>query len=311
MIATSHAAERFVAVADLGARLAVLRLSDASALRAMRASVGQHGQLSPVRAFMRDGALEVLDGFKRLHAARSLGLRELRACVVDVDLVEATLHMRELHLGCGLTAIEEAWIVRALHRDHHLTQGEIAARLRCHKSWVCRRLMLVEALHTSVQADVRLGLLAPRAAVHLAALPRGNQSLAAGTVIRRGLTVRQTELFVRELVAEPDAVHAVVARWSDGRPVAAPRRAATCRNVTETIARDITTIRGTAGRLHACLVTTPLAALEPSTRDVVRTSLGELASVLRALTATVASALSSSPLSIPVTSLSTTARASA
>jgi ParB-like chromosome segregation protein Spo0J len=66
-----------------------------------------------VRAFERGGTLEVLDGFKRLRAARVLGLRDLRALVVDVDVVAATVHMRELHVGRGLTAIEEAWIVRA------------------------------------------------------------------------------------------------------------------------------------------------------------------------------------------------------
>src|ERR1019366_2265302 len=114
-------------------------------------------------------------------------------------------HRRELHAGRGLTALEEAWIVRALHRDHDLSQGAIAARLGCHKSWVCRRLMLVEALDASVQADVRLGLLAPRAAVLVSALPRGNQASASGVAIRRGLTVRQTGLLVQELRAAADA----------------------------------------------------------------------------------------------------------
>jgi ParB/RepB/Spo0J family partition protein len=140
-------------------------LTEACTLAAMRASLRHHGQLSPVCAFEYGGALELFDGFKRLRAARVLGLSALRAVVVAVDIVEATVHMRERHAGRGLTALEEAWIVRALYRDHGLSQGAIAARLRCHKSWVCRRLTLVEALDTSVQADVRLGLLAPRAAV--------------------------------------------------------------------------------------------------------------------------------------------------
>jgi ParB-like chromosome segregation protein Spo0J len=301
--ATLHA-ERLVAVADLGEQLAALRLGDASALRAMRASIAQYGQLSPVRAFERGGSLQLLDGFKRLRAARGLGLRALRALVVDVDVVEATVHMRELHVGCVLTVIEEAWIVRALHREHRLSQGEIAARLRCHKSWVCRRLILVEALDPTVQADVRLGLLAARAAVHVAALPRGNQAMAAKVAIGRGLTVRQTDAFVRELVAADDhrAAQAVVTRWSEGRSATAPPGVRACHNVADRIARDITTIQSTAGRLQSCLITTPLAALEPSASNVLRTSLGELATVLRALTATVADTLSTSP----STSLSTT-----
>lgn len=293
MIFAAHAAS-LVAVADLGERLAALRLADASALSAMRASLAQHGQLSPVRVFTHGGVLEVLDGFKRLRAARSLGLGELQALVIDVDLAEATVHMRELHAGCGLTVLEEAWIVRALHRDHHLSQGAIAARLRCHKSWVCRRIMLVEALDSSVEADVRLGLLGPRAAVHVAALPRGNQAIAASTVVRRGLTVRQTALFVRELVeaAEQGSEQTVVARWNEGPPVAMPRGVRASRSVFDTIAVDITTLRRCAGRLQSCLVTTPLAAFETASSSAVRESLGELASVLRALTAAILGATS-------------------
>jgi ParB/RepB/Spo0J family partition protein len=288
--------ERRVVLADLGERLAALRLADASTLAAMRSSLHRHGQLSPVRAFEHAGALEVFDGFKRLRAARGLGLGELRAVVVALDMVEATVHMRELHAGRGLTALEEAWIVRALHRDHDLSQGAIAARLGCHKSWVCRRLMLVEALDSCVQADVRLGLLAPRAAVLVAALPRGNQALASGAVIRRGLTVGQTAQLVRELVeaAEPGAQEAVLARWTDGDPGLARRGVRPARGVVETLILDITTIRRSAGRLESCLVTTPLAALESGAAQLVGQSLGELQGVLRALERTLATVLAKS-----------------
>jgi ParB/RepB/Spo0J family partition protein len=294
--ASAHA-ERPVVLTKFGERLAGLRLADATALASMCASLTAHGQLSPVRAFEGSEALEVYDGFKRLRAARRLGLPELRAVVVDLNVVEATVHMRELHAGRGLTALEEAWIVRALHRDHHLSQGVIAARLRCHKSWVCRRLMLVEALDASVQADVQLGLLAPRAAVLVAALPRGNQSVASGAVIRRGLTVRQTATLVRELVdaGDPAAEQAVLMRWSEGRPPAAPARVGASRSVVETIALDITAIRRSAGRLESCLVTTPLTALGPGASELVRESLGELGGVLRALACTIAGVLTKDP----------------
>jgi hypothetical protein len=63
------------------------------------------------------------------------------------------------------------------------------------------------------------------------------------------------------------------------------------RSVVETIALDITTIRRSAGRLESCLVTTPLAALEPTASDLVRESLVELGAVLRALAWTIASTL--------------------
>lgn len=290
MTSAAHA-ERLVRIADLGEGLSALRLADASALAAMRASLKQHGQLSPVCAFERAGAVEIFDGFKRLRAARALGLGDLRAVVSDLDVVEATVRMRELHAGRGLTALEEAWIVRALHRDHQMTQGAIAALLRCHKSWVCRRLMLVEALDCSVQADVRLGLLAPRAAILVGALPRGNQPSASAVVIRRGLTVRQTATFVRELAdASEPARQAVLARWRKGGRPERRGGARAPRSVAETITLDITTIGRSAGRLQACLTATPLAALGPAAEGVGR-GLGDLQGVLCSLTKTIAAAI--------------------
>jgi ParB/RepB/Spo0J family partition protein len=290
-VTTAAHAERLVAIADLGERLAGLRLADAAALAAMRASLKHHGQLSPVRAFERDGAVELFDGFKRLRAARGLGLRELRAVVMELDVVEATVQMRELHAGRGLTALEEAWIVRTLHRDHHMTQGAIAALLRCHKSWVCRRLMLVEALDASVQGDVRLGLLAPRAAILVGALPRGNQPSACAVVIRRGLTVRQTAALVRELAdATGPGREAVLARWRAGRRLERRGSPPAAKSLAETIALDVTTIRRRAGRLQACLAATPLAALGP-TADVVGHDLHDLHGVLGDLMKTIAAAI--------------------
>ncbi len=285
------AAERPIAIAELGEGLSRLRLADASSLAAMRASLRQHGQLSPVRAFERDdGALELFDGFKRLRAGRALGLADLRAVVCDFDAAHAAVQMRELHAGRGLTALEEAWIVRALHRDHGMTQGAIAAQLRCHKSWVCRRLMLVEALDTRVQADVRLGLLAPRAAILVGALPRGNQSSAAAVVIGRGLTVRQTAQLVGELAdTEGPARDAVLARWRHGHR-SGSGRTRPVRGAAETIAMDVTTIRRCAGRLQASLAASRLGSLGPAA-DAARLALGDLQGVLASLTKTIATAM--------------------
>ncbi|MBK8938199.1 MAG: ParB N-terminal domain-containing protein [Polyangiaceae bacterium] len=195
-----------IPVADLGERLGALRLCEASALDAMRRSLARHGQMTAAVGFVDGGSVEIIDGFKRLRAARALGWATLRAQVVEVDASGATLLIAALHAARNLTELEEGWLVRALYREHGLLQPAIAQRLGRHKSWVHRRLMLVEALDPAVQADVRLGLLAPRAAVVLGQLPRGNQHATAGVVIRRGLTVRQAELMVAELLECSDDV---------------------------------------------------------------------------------------------------------
>lgn len=201
--------ERAVALTALAETHARLRLLDAGAVRQMRESLERHGQLMAVAAYRpgrgQDGPLELVDGFKRLQAARGLGWVELRVRVLPVDTVAAKVAMGVLNHGRGLSELEEAWLVRALHREDALTQPQIGRLLGRHKSWVSRRLLLAEGLDEAVQADVRLGLVAASTATAVARLPRCNQLAAAEAVMRRGLTKHQTERLITEVLARPAA----------------------------------------------------------------------------------------------------------
>jgi len=148
-----HAATRMVEIAALGERLSALRLRDAEALSAVRRSLDQYGQLAAVTLFTERDGLQIIDGFKRVCAARALGWPTLVARIDDVGAVDAKLRLRELHDRRGLTELEEAWLVRSLYREDRLPQPEIARRMQRHRSWVWRRLMLVEALDPLVQGS--------------------------------------------------------------------------------------------------------------------------------------------------------------
>ena len=279
---------RLIEVDALGEQLSSLRLCDRAALTAMGRSLEEHGQLSALVLYAPTSQLEIIDGFKRLRAARALGWSTLSARVVSVGSVDAKLRLRELHGGRGLTELEEAWLVRSLYREDHVTQPAIARLLGRHKSWVWRRLMLVESLEISVQSDVRLGLIAPRAAVALSRLPRGNQQAASVVVARRGLTVPQTELLVAELLHEEDlgARDALIARRLDGashcsKPGPRPVRAA--RLESDWMSADILRVHEIAARLEARLLATPLDAFAPAAAELLRDALGRLQPVLRAL----------------------------
>lgn len=282
-------------VAELGERLAELRLCDAAALEAMRRSLERHGQLTPIVAFADGDHLEMLDGFKRLRAARALGWSTVAITIADVpDGVAAKVRLAELHQRRGLTELEEAWLIRSLYRDDKLSQPEIARHLARHKSWVCRRLMLVESLDSVVQADVRVGLLAPRAAIALAALPRGNQAAASKVVIRHGLTVRQTDQLVAALcqLSDDDAR----ATWLVQRleaPTSASTQAPTSRSRSDAdwLMIDIATLLRAGARLQARLLGAPLDALATPASSLVLDGLGTLSPVLAALARTIATML--------------------
>jgi ParB/RepB/Spo0J family partition protein len=282
------AAERSVPLAELSEEaLGELRLREPDALRKLEQSLRRHGQLEPLIAFAEAGLLEVLDGFKRLHVARLLRWAELRVRVADVDGLQAKVMLLELHGQRGLSALEEAWLVRSLYRTHSLSQGAIGARLGRHKSWVCRRLLLAEQLDAAVQADVRLGLLAPRAALALVALPRGNQKAVADVVARRALTTRQTELLVQDLVAcEPTAMAQRLADWNHGNRTqtsTSPRKA---RTEADWIAHDIATLRNVGARLEARLLATPPGTFAEGVEEVIDRGLTGLVPVLDALAET-------------------------
>lgn len=277
-----------VDLASLGERLSALRLCDAASLTAIGRSLAQHGQLTALTVFGSRDQLEVLDGFKRARAARALGWPTLVARVDAVDSVEAKLRLCTLHEQRGLTALEEGWLVRSLYREDGLSLPEIARRMIRHRSWVWRRLMLVEALDTNVQADVRVGLLAARAAVAVSRLPRGNQQAASAVVMHRGLTVRQTELLVDEVlsVGEPDAAAALLARRLEERSLAklpGPRPTRTGRSEADWMSADILKAREVSARLQARLGATPLDSFTPGAAELLRDALVRLQPVLRSL----------------------------
>ena len=92
-------------------------------MRQMQQSLRANGQLSAVTAYATpSGTLEVVDGFKRLRAARELDWSELRVCVLTTESMHAVVAMELLNSRDGLTEMEEGWICHALHREHGLLQ---------------------------------------------------------------------------------------------------------------------------------------------------------------------------------------------
>ena len=82
--------EHLVPLTDLGDQFATLRLATEEHQRAITQSLQRHGQLTCVMVFPgADGRREVIDGFKRLRAARVLGWAALRVQLLDGNDVSA------------------------------------------------------------------------------------------------------------------------------------------------------------------------------------------------------------------------------
>jgi hypothetical protein len=184
---------RPVALAELGQRYRRYRLADPEAEEAMAGSLRRWGQLAPVVARLRNDQLELLDGFKRYSAMGQLAGRTLSVRVLEVDEPTAKAAILGLNRGQRATReLEEAWVVQGLVRDDQMTQVEAAHLLGRHKSWVCRRLALLEKLSVAVKEDLRLGLVGPSLARQLTRLPVGNQE--ALLALARGATLTAQEV---------------------------------------------------------------------------------------------------------------------
>ncbi len=154
---------RALRLEEIDVRYARYRLSVLEAEEAMARSLRRYGQMAPIVVCLRDEVPVLVDGFKRLAAARGLkGLGTLSARRIEVDERNAKAAMYGLNrTGRHFGELEEAWLVQALVREDGLSQVEVATLLGRHKSWVCRRLAMLEKLCGEAQEDLRLGLLAP------------------------------------------------------------------------------------------------------------------------------------------------------
>jgi ParB-like chromosome segregation protein Spo0J len=190
---------------EIGEYYGRYRLQVEEAERAMEGSLKRYGQISPIVVCLREDKAELIDGFKRLWAARrTKGFEVLSARVLEADDRTAKAAIYGLNrVGRHINELEEAWIVQALVREDGLTQVEVAELLGRHKSWVSRRLALVEKLCGEAKEDLRLGLLSTTAARELVRLPAGNQQETLGVFRRESLSVGELRGVVDLLLSSP------------------------------------------------------------------------------------------------------------
>lgn len=207
---------RLLALERLNERLQRYRLVQPKLERQMLRSLQDYGQVSPIMVCVLEGETVLVDGFKRLRAARSLkGFTHLSARLLEVDEQAAKAALFNLNRIVGRPVeLEESWIIYALVREDGLQQTEVAAMLGRHKSWVNRRLALIERLCDEARESLRLGLLTPTQGRHLTRLPRGNQQAAMTAAAAAALTSRELSGVVDLLTASStsEQIHFVLSK---------------------------------------------------------------------------------------------------
>lgn len=160
--------------------LKYIRLSvrQPAAERRLLASLGESGQQSPVIVVSgaEPGRYVVVDGSKRVCALRKLRADVVKTSVWEMSESEALATAYQLSAQGKRGAFEEGWLVAELHRGFGWSLGAAGERLVRSKSWVSRRLALVEELPEWMADEVASGRLGAHAAAnYLVPLTRGNR----------------------------------------------------------------------------------------------------------------------------------------
>ena len=190
-------ASQMLEIVQIGTSYGRVRCLAPRQIEQMKASLTAHGQLTALVVVQRGHGLELIDGFKRRRAADQMGWTRLRVTSMDIDEQGQWAAMLALNRAThSMTVLEEALVLREMVAMG-MTQTQIGQLLSRHKSWVSRRIGLVERLHPELVEQIRDGILPPGAARRLLALPAGNQLELATVVMHHGLGSQETEMLVR------------------------------------------------------------------------------------------------------------------
>jgi ParB family chromosome partitioning protein len=189
---------------------------DPASLAELALSIKEQGVMQPILVRPVDGGrFEIVAGERRWRAAQQAGLREVPALVRNVpDQSALAVALIENIQREDLNPLEEAKGLQRLIEEFGLTHDAAAKAVGRSRSAVSNLLRLT-ALAPPVQEYLLAGQLEMGHARALLALPLAEQSGAASRVVDAGMSVRDTERLVHQLMHAKPARRTAKARDHD------------------------------------------------------------------------------------------------
>lgn len=179
---------------------APLRLHKRGQINKLLTSIEEHGQLVPVVIVpLIENRWMLIDGYLRVNALRRLGKDTVNAEVWACDPAQALLTLLIEHQSRAWEVFEEALLLQELHTQHGLSQSSLAEKIGRDKSWVSRRLSLLEQMPESIQKAITSGKLSLWSATRIIAplaranAPHGERLL--NYLLDHSLSTRELQLF--------------------------------------------------------------------------------------------------------------------
>jgi ParB family chromosome partitioning protein len=187
------------------------RLSmDDAKLEELARSVKSNGIIQPILVRREGVRYRIIAGERRWRAAQRAGLQRVPVVVREVPQGEQQLLELALIENLqreNLNPVDEALAYQRLADDFSLTQDQIAAAVGKDRSSIANFMRLLK-LPDEVRGDLAAGSLSTGHARALLSLPdAAAQRQAAREVVSRGLSVRETEAFVKRLLVQKPTSH--------------------------------------------------------------------------------------------------------
>ena len=179
------------------------RQFDPELLRELTESIAMHGVISPITVRrMENGYYQIIAGERRWRAARSAGLTEIPAMVIEADDSEVMqMALIENLQRADLSPIEEAEGYDSLMREHGLTQEQVAERVGKSRPAVANALRLLQLPEEAREMVASGALSAGHARAVLAIKDTEMQREALEKMSK--MSVRQAERFAKSCNRPP------------------------------------------------------------------------------------------------------------
>jgi ParB family chromosome partitioning protein len=219
----------YIPIGDIEAAAQVRTEFSEESLQGMARSLLEVGQLQPIRVRREGDSFVVVDGERRVRAAKMTGkFTKIAAIIEERPLDAAEIEQRQIIANCqrdDLTPLEKARAIHDLMKLRGWNAGEVAAKLGFTGSMATKLLALVE-LPESIQALVAGGKIPASAGYELSRLGGDAaeqaalaEQIARGSLTRDGLSAIIKRRGAAPAGEKPATISRLRASLSGGRTV--------------------------------------------------------------------------------------------
>lgn len=168
------------------------------------ASVKKSGIIQPIVVRKTEKGYEIIVGERRWRAAQAAGLHDVPIIIREAEDMElAEMSLIENIQREELNAIEEAGAYQTLMEQFSLSQEEISSRVGKDRSTIANTLRLLKLSNEVKDALIQKSITPGHARSLLSAGSPEEQTRVLRLILKKGLSVRQTERLIQGIKEAP------------------------------------------------------------------------------------------------------------